>query len=230
MAPERSVTRVERAYEALRSDILAGRHEPGAKLPFADLAPRYDASVGVLREALSRLAAEGLVESVPQLGFRVRSLSVDDLRHLTDARCAIETLVLREALANGGVAWESQVLAAHHQLQNTPQMSEGDPAQLSDEWARAHAAYHDALLMGCPNPRLLAIARSLRDSAELYRRWSVPFDPAHRDVPGEHRAILEAVLAHDEKAALAALTSHIRYTTEVLLRHVDGSGVDAARG
>ncbi|WAL67777.1 GntR family transcriptional regulator [Amycolatopsis cynarae] len=230
MAPERPVTRVERTYDALRTDILAGRHEPGAKLPFADLSPRYDASVGVLREALSRLAAEGLVESVPQLGFRVRSLSVEDLRHLTDARCAIETLVLREALANGGVAWESQVLAAHHQLQHTPQMSEGDPARLSDEWARAHAAYHDALLMGCPNPRLLAIARSLRDSAELYRRWSVPFDPTHRDIASEHRTILEAVLAHDEEAAVAALTRHIRYTTDVLLRHVEGGAVDAARG
>lgn len=229
MAPERAVTRVGRVYQALRADILAGRHEPGAKLPFADLSPRYDASVGVVREALSRLAAEGLVESVPQLGFRVRPLSIEDLRHLTDARCAIEALVLREALANGGVAWESQVLAAHHQLQNTPQMAGDDPAQLSEEWARAHAAYHDALLLGCPNPRLLAIARSLRDSAELYRRWSVPFDPAHRDIPGEHRAILDAVLAHDEEAAVAALTRHIRYTTEVLLRHAESVEVDPAR-
>jgi DNA-binding GntR family transcriptional regulator len=230
MAPERAPTRVERVYASLRNDILAGRHEPGAKLPFGDLAPRYDASVGVIREALSRLAAEGLVESAPQLGFRVRSLSVEDLRHLTDARCAIESLVLREALANGGVTWESQVLAAHHQLQNTPQMADGEAAQISDAWARAHAAYHDTLLSGCPNPRLLAIARSLRDSAELYRRWSVPFDPAHRDIPGEHRAILEAVLAHDAEAAVAALAEHITYTTDVLLRHFSEHEADPVRG
>lgn len=229
MASERPGTRVERVYAALRNDILAGVHEPGGKLPFAELSPRYNASVGVVREALSRLAAEGLVESTPQLGFRVRSLSVEDLRQLTEARCAIEALVLRQALAHGGVSWEAQVVAAHHQLQNTPQMADDDSARISDEWARAHAAFHDALLMGCPNHRLLAIARSLRDSAELYRRWSVPFDPAHRDIAGEHRAIVDAVLAHDTEAAVAALTNHITYTTDVLLRHVAEREADAAR-
>jgi DNA-binding GntR family transcriptional regulator len=221
-------TRAERVYAELRADILAGRQRPGARLPFAELTVRYEASTGVLREALTRLAAEGLVDSEPQYGFRVVPLSVADLQHLTDAREAIETLVLGQAVEHGGVSWESEVLAAHHRLERTPQMAADDASRLSDEWTAAHAGYHHALLAGCPNPRLLAIAESLRDAAELYRRWSVPLAHTHRDIAGEHRAILDAVLAHDTHAATAALTAHIQATTNVLLREADARVDDTA--
>jgi DNA-binding GntR family transcriptional regulator len=221
-------TRTERVYAELRADILGGRQRPGARLPFAELTARYEASMGVVREALSRLAAEGLVESEPQFGFRVVPLSIADLQHLTNARAAIETLVLGQAVEHGGVSWEADVLAAHHRLEHTPQRAEDDPSRLSDDWTVAHAAYHHALLAGCPNPRLLAIADSLRDSAELYRRWSVPLAHGHRDIAGEHRAILDAVLAHDPDAATAALAAHIQHTTNVLLEHADTDLNDTA--
>ena len=221
-------TRAERVYAGLRADILAGRRRPGTRLPFAELSSHYEASMGVVREALTRLTAERLVESEPQYGFRVVPLSVADLRYLTDTRAAIETLVLGQAVAHGDVAWESQVLAAHHRLERTPQMAVDDPGRLSDAWITAHAGYHHALLVGCPNPRLLAIAESLRDAAELYRRWSVPLAHAHRDIAGEHRTILDAVLAHDAEAAVAALTAHIRITTNVLIGQADTQVDDTA--
>ncbi len=214
-------------YAELRADILDGRLRPGARLPFADLTARYEASTGVVREALTRLTAEGLVDSQPQYGFRVVPLSVDDLRHLTGARAAIETLVLAQAVEHGGLSWESDVLAAHHRLARTPQTAADDPGRINDEWTAAHAGYHHALLAGCPNPRLRAIAASLRDAAELYRRWSVPITRAYRDVAGEHRAILDAVLAHDPAAAAAALDAHIQTTTNVLLEE---AGAEPAAG
>ena len=221
-------TRAERVYAELRADILAGRRQPGSRLPFAELSAVYEASMGVVREVLTRLTAEGLVDSEPQYGFRVVPLSVADLRNLTDARAAIETLVLGQAVEHGGLTWESEVLAAHHRLERTPQQAVDDPTRLSADWTAAHAAYHHALLAGCPNPRLLAIADSLRDSAELYRQWSAPLGHAHRDIAGEHRAILDAVLAHDAGSATAALAAHIHATTDVLLREPDARVDDDA--
>ena len=217
MARTSTPTRVDRVYAALRSDILGGRQQPGSRLPFADLSARYEASMGVVREALTRLQGEGLVESEPQFGFRVVSVSAESLRNLTEARCAIETLVFRSSIQNGDLAWESAVLAAHHRLDRTPQMETDDPARLSDAWSSAHAAFHLALLAGCPNPILLGTAVSLRDSAELYQRLSVPEDATERDIPAEHRAILDAALAHDEDLASALLTRHIQRTTDILL-------------
>lgn len=221
-------TRAERVYAELRADILAGRQPPGARLPFAELTARYQASMGVVREALTRLAAEGLIESEPQYGHRVMPLSAADLNHLTDARRTIEPLVLDQAIEHGGVAWESEVLAAHHRLERTPQTAAGEPGRLSDDWTTAHADYHNTLLAGCPNPRLLAIARSLRDAAELYRQWSVALAHPDRDIAAEHRAILDAVLAHDAGKATAALTTHIQNTTDVLLDQASMKSDDTA--
>lgn len=217
MGRSSSPTRVERVYNALRGDILAGRRPPGTRLLLADLLGAYQASMGVVREALTRLQGEGLVEAEPQYGFHVIAISDSSLRHLTEARCVIETLVLRSSIANGGIAWESDVLAAHHRLDRTPQMDAADPSQVSEEWSAAHAAFHLALLAACPNPFLLSSAVSMRDSAELYRRWSVPRDESHRDIPAEHRGLLEAALAHDADAAAELLTRHIQRTTDILL-------------
>lgn len=211
-------------YAELRADILAGRRAPGTRLPFTELCSRYEASMGVVREALMRLTEQGLVESQPQHGFRVTPLSADDLAHLTDARCLIEAAALRQSVENGSVEWESLVLAAHHRLERTPQPDPTDPDRLAEDWVTAHADYHHAMLSACPNPRLLAVAEGLRASAELYRRWSVPLGHEQRDIAGEHRKMLDALLDHNADDAVRLLTEHIRHTTNVLIEQTGSPG------
>jgi DNA-binding GntR family transcriptional regulator len=211
-------TKAERVYELLRGDILAGRLPPGARLRYAELCERYAASTGVLREAMLRLCEQGLVKGEPQQGFQVVGLSVEDLRDLTEARVVLETLVFRSALANGDIEWESGILAAHHRLARTPQHDIDDPDRLSDDWVTKHAAFHHALLDGCANQRLKEIARSLRDSAELYRQWSLPLgNGAERDISSEHDELLEAVLVRDADRAVESLPTHITRTSNMLL-------------
>lgn len=218
-------------FGSLRADILAGRLTPGSRLPFAELCARYDASMGVLREALSRLAEQGLVRVEPQQGYRVTPLSVEDLADLTAARVRIEGLVLREAIAEGDLGWESQVIALLHTLARTPQTDPDDPARLGEAWTRAHAAFHAGVLAGCGNRRLRAVADGLRDSAELYRQWSLPLGHAgDRDIAGEHRALLDAVLERDADNAVTVLTRHIEHTTEVLLDQAATTGRAVASG
>ncbi|MET8832121.1 GntR family transcriptional regulator [Streptomyces sp. NPDC004610] len=206
----------------LRADILSGRLLPGARLKFPVLGARYDASVSVLREALVRLAEQGLVRSEPHQGFVVTPLSPETLTELTDARTELETLVLRRSIAEGDLSWESRLVAAHHTLERTPYTAPGDESRITDHWSTAHAAFHTALLDGCGNRRLLQIALGLRDEAELYRRWSQPLggEPG-RDLAAEHRALLDAALARDPESASTALCDHIRHTTELLLTFAD---------
>jgi DNA-binding GntR family transcriptional regulator len=165
-------TRAEAAYARMRADILTGRLLPGQRLLTAELTARYGASVGALREGLSRLAEQGLVTSEPRHGFRVKPVDREDLIHLTDARKAIESLVFRRSLEAGDLAWESRLVAAHHVLDGTPQLSDEDPRRVNEAWAAAHSTFHSVLLEACPNGRLRDIASGLRDAAELYRRWS----------------------------------------------------------
>lgn len=211
-------TKAERVYEVLRADILAGRLQPGSRLRYAELCDRYETSTGVLREAMLRLSEQGLVKGEPQQGFQVVDLSIEDLRDLTGARVVLESLALRSALDDGDIEWESRILASHHRLSRTAQYDADDPDRLSDEWVAEHAEFHRALLDGCTNRRIKEIASSLRDSAELYRRWSLPLGKgADRDVAAEHDQLLQAVLDRDTDRAVQSLTNHITATSNILL-------------
>jgi DNA-binding GntR family transcriptional regulator len=215
-----AATRTEQVYTVLRADILAGRIMPGSKLRFAELTGRYDCSTSVVREGLTRLVEQGLVQSEPQHGFHVTPLSDDDLHDLTTARCELEGLVLRMSIEHGDIAWESAVVAAHHGLDRTCMQAEDDPELMNEEWIRAHRHFHEALLAACPNQRLRNMALSLRDAAELYRRWSRRIgNDEHRDVPGEHRSLADAALRGDVVVAVELLHEHLRRTTRALGGH-----------
>lgn len=216
MSSNHAATRTLNVYEAMRADILSGRVAPGEKLPFAALVERYQGSVGIIREGLQRLTEQGLVEAEPQRGFSVVKISAEDLQDLTTARVEIEVLALRYALRNGDTEWEALLVAAHHRMATTPQYGD-DPQRFAEPWAKAHGAFHNALLAGCANRRILTAALSLRDSAELYWRWSAPHFDRDRDIAQEHRDILDASIGRDTGRACELLSKHICRTTESLL-------------
>jgi DNA-binding GntR family transcriptional regulator len=201
-------TRTEEVFEGLRSDLLNGELAPGQRLKLVALAERFSVSMSVVREALTRLAEQGLVVANPQRGFSVMPLSVDDLSDLTRTRVQLESLALRQSIALGGLEWESAVVATHHMLERTA-VNAAD-GRLNEDWPNAHRAFHQALLSGAQSPRLEAIVNSLRDSAELYRRWywALTGDQI-RDLAAEHRHLRDCALARDADAAVAALAEHI---------------------
>lgn len=230
----RAETRAEATFRQLRSDILAGRIAPGAKLAFAPLCETYGVSIGVLREALSRLGELGLVVNEPQLGYRVTPVSLADLEDLTISRCEIEGAALALAVESGDLEWESRVVASHHSLERTDPWHEGDRTLVNPAWATRHAAFHAALLSGCPAPRLISLASSLRDAAEVYRSWAhgggergpeVTLDSGRRDFVGEHRAIVTAALDRDAAEASRLLKEHLRHTAQLILDTVDWSAL-----
>ncbi|MFC4055104.1 GntR family transcriptional regulator [Actinomadura syzygii] len=209
-------TRVHDVYARVRQDLLAAHYRPGQWLRLAPFQQEFQVSLSVVREAFSRLAAEGLLESVALRGFRVRELSGDDLQDLTDARIHIEVLVLRESLASGGTQWEADLLAAHHVLERTPIRAPSGRG-VNREFIPVHAAFHHALLAGCRNARLLMIARELRDNAELYRMWSPVVDQSGRDIAWEHRELTRLALERDVEACADLLARHIDHTRQALL-------------
>jgi DNA-binding GntR family transcriptional regulator len=212
-------------YEQVRGAILSGRLRPGQRLKVADLSAEHGVSLNVVREALNRLTGEQLVRAEPQIGFAVTDLSLDDLADLTNVRIAIESTALRWAIEHGDMDWESQMVAAHYRLANTPMTTEGEPPLLTSEWIREHSEFHSVVLGGCASARMRDITRSLSDAAEIYRRWSLVAHPS-RDLAGEHASIMKAALDRDVDKAVAALTMHIERTRDTLVKN---SGADAQR-
>ena len=207
---------VEDVYGTLRADILFGRRLPGSRLQLNELAEAHDVSLSVVREAVTRLASEDLVEAAPQRGFRVRPLSVEHLRDLTWVRVQLESLALRESIAKGDVSWEADLVAAHHRLAVTPTYFEDGTGNL--EWLTAHGGFHAALAAGAGSPILERLRRQLYDAAELYRMWAsnLPHHPNREQVNDEHRAIFEAALTRDADRAVDLLTRHLETTAHHL--------------
>jgi DNA-binding GntR family transcriptional regulator len=218
-----------KVFEDLRFAILNRELAPGTRLKPAELGRELGVSLGVVREALGLLAAKSLVRIDRNRGFHVTTLSLEDLANLTFARVTNEGAALRLSVQRGGVTWESEVLAAHHRLASLPMFLPDGPDLRSEEWARAHLAFHHKLIDACGNPILLDICDRLSDAAELYRAWSgVSGREAGRDVVGEHQALCDAALAHEADRAVDLFEKHISLTQTLLVDSGLASGQDQA--
>jgi DNA-binding GntR family transcriptional regulator len=212
-------SRTEAVYFRLRADILSCRLKPGARLKINELCFGLGVSLGAVREALSRLSAEGLVVSEAHKRFQVAPISVADLEDLTQARIEIETLCLRRAIAAGGIDWETGLISAFHRLSRLPVRAVGDEQRVNEDWAQAHADYHLALVAACDSLWLLRVRATLYAQSERYRRLSAPVTGRSRDVNAEHRRIMEAALAGDGDKACRLLCEHLLMTKD-LVRHL----------
>ena len=203
-------------YDRIRRDLLAGVYGPGQRLPIAALCERYGAGLSVAREALTRLAEQGLIRAERNRGFATIALSVDELEDLMLARVQIEEACLRRSMVRGDTRWEASVVAAHHALTKAPRVEDpvADSAGFA-EWTEAHAAFHAALCAASASPRLLELRQSLFDTAEIYRTWLRP-PGGLRDRAAEHREIMDAVLVRDSAKACALMTVHITRTSDQL--------------
>ena len=201
-------------FGSIRNDILEMRLLPGAKLRSDDLKAMYDTGTSPLREALSRLAEEGLVTSEDQRGFRVTPMTPSDYVDLTNLRRKVEILAVTNAIENGTDAWESALVGAFHHLFLAKTVSSGFP----DEWAHRHSLFHEALVSACVSPRLLRIRRQLFEHFMRYQRI-VPSDSINKsvlDVKNRHKEIMEAVLSRDIEKTAFLVGAHIQVVDVIM--------------
>jgi len=212
---DKVISKTNEAYQVLRNAILWGELPAGSRLRTNVLTKEYDIGLGALREALSRLSAEGLTQAEAYRGYVVTPISAEDVEDLARVRTAIETQCLVWAIENGTLDWESNIVAATHRLVNSAR--ELDQEARPATWTQAHSDYHAALVGGCGSPRLLQIRDSLYEQSERHRRLelSIPHD---RNAEDEHRLLAEAVIARDTPRATRLMHSHINRTTEFIVR------------
>lgn len=220
-APRSGKTLVENAYATLRREILDGAFEPGAKLRTEELRARYNISGSTMREALTRLLGEALVTSEGQRGFRVAPASLEDFHDLTEVRKLIETEALRQSIARGDEAWESQVVATFYRLSKVEERLAEDPAGPLGEFEARNREFHQALIAACPSRWLHHMIGLLFQQSERYRRIALAKRSIPRDVHAEHRAIFDATLARNADLACQLTMDHIERTLIVLRSALD---------
>lgn len=193
--------------------MINGRWAPGDRLQLNQLSQQFGTSSTVVREALTRLSGERLVVLKPNRGFFVPTLSLDELQDITRLRCVNERLGITLAIERGDLAWESELIAAHHTMERTPPRDENN--QLTAEWAAAHQAFHAKMISACGVPTLIDLANTLSDLTQLYNRWAASATNwTGRDLAAEHRELLDAALARDAEKTADLLDCHYQKTVD----------------
>jgi len=214
--PPAAATLATAICDRIRADILAGRRKPGGKLRLEALKSEFVVSWSPIREALSRLAAEGLVQAEEQRGYRVAPVSRSQLAEVIRLRTLLESMALQASIEHGDDAWEADVLAAHHRLSKLENRRYGSP--LAEQWERWHRTSHETLIRACGMPTLLQFCGQLHDMNDRYRRLFLSAHKFDRNVAGEHRAITEATLARNAAKACRLLEAHIQRTGRNILQ------------
>lgn len=202
----------EYVYRSLKSQILSGAIEPGARLIELSIAAEFGVSRTPVREALKRLAVENLVVSDPSRGMVVHSPDVGEIE---------EVLIVREALDALAAS-----LAAHRITPSelarlnvvVDAMAEAIRDGRREQVITANTHFHDVIYAAAGNDMLNRLGRDLR---EFVRRFTtLPFASLQRvdDVLAEHRAIVAALEAHDPEAAERASRAHLAAAREYNVR------------
>lgn len=209
--------------DALREDIVSGVLTPGQRLTAAHVSERYNVSPTPLREALQRLAADGLVEIDPRLGATVAPISLAHLRDTYRVRELLECLALEDSIdrADTNPNWGDDLrrLFGDFQVAVALAQQESDPADGILSWSKAHRAFHDGLLANCESKWLKDLLNILTHHTERYRMLSA--QTGVRDPISEHATIFAAAATRDKEGAVEAMRQHLRRTVDVIERSLE---------
>jgi DNA-binding GntR family transcriptional regulator len=203
-APLENLTLWQRVYDHLREEILAGRLQPGTELAEVALSEQLGVSRGPIREAMGRLAAEGLVTVRPRRGAVVRLLSKDEFLELYQVREALEIMAVRLAVPRLG----PDDFAVLQRLIETM----GKHAERNEvvEFFEANGAFHAHLLEASGNRKLQELYGQLLGQMGRYRMRSLTLRGNLQRSVAEHAAILRAAKRGDTERAAHLMSEHIR--------------------
>ncbi|MHA7987434.1 GntR family transcriptional regulator [Rathayibacter sp. CAU 1779] len=209
------------AYQRLRDDIIEWNLEPGTLLGEIETAQRLGVSRTPVREALSRLMAEGLVSSGTGRTAMVSLVSLSDVKRLFEYRVALETQAARLAASRRDPAVFEQLrerfLGASVTTTSGAKQDLGPsterPYSLADE-------LDDAIDAATDNPYLVRALRDLRGHLARYRRHARTNPARLDDATKEHLIIVEAILSGDGTLASQATAVHLHRSLENILATV----------
>lgn len=194
---------------------MGGDLTPGARMGEAELAERLGVSRTPVREALSRLAAEGLVEIVPNRGARVATWTVAELEGVFDLRSVLEPQLTAFAVPNAGPADVEELGDLAQQMAD---IGCPGPRQDLDALVPLNRAFHDRLVVLAAHPAL-ATALAAAIHPPIVRRNFLTYDEASlRRSLAHHVEIVAAIRAGDPAWARAVMTSHIANARAVMVR------------
>lgn len=190
----------ERIYTTLRQRIMRCEIVPGATLDASSIARDHEVSKTPVRDAMQKLAAEGLVTILPRSGYRVAPITFQAVHEILDLRAAIGPHAAHQAARYATTA----EIAALRQivLEYTKPMDIGTMQQVARR-------FHISIARCSRNRRIVALSENLFDELERLLRFAIDFSTKMAEHSDEHTALVDAIEARDGDRAAAIEAAHI---------------------
>jgi len=203
----------KKVYNYVREQVLNGEIKANERLIETKIAKQIGTSRTPVREALHSLEIEGLIESIPRIGYTVKPLSDHEAEEICEIRCAIECLAARWALTK---AREKLIKELRKNITAAEVwVAKGDLAAFTE----SDAQFHEIVAKLSGSKRLLELAQTLRRHMLRYRLESVYVaDPALRAIEG-HKNILRAIEGGDLEDVYETIRFHLDQSKKDTLRY-----------
>ncbi|GAB0113269.1 GntR family transcriptional regulator [Acidisoma sp. C75] len=197
------VTAAMAIYRALRAAILSLDLPPGAALLDRRLSDQFQVSRTPVREALIRLAEEGLVEIRPQSGTFVSRIQAEAIPEALDLRLALESMTVRRAAMAADAAAAARLARI---------LAEQQAAATAEDAARFHVAdeaFHEAIAEIAGRPAAWRLIQEVKQALDRARRLTLPAPGRMAQVMAEHGAIQAAIAAAKPGKAERRMADHL---------------------
>jgi DNA-binding GntR family transcriptional regulator len=198
-----SETFQHQAYEYVKEQIINLRYKPSQVITDTQVAQELNISRTPVREAFHRLENEGLLINEARRGWRVYSLSIDDIHELFDIKIAIEGMLARCAAERGSEEERAELLACFEQMQAAA--ASGD----SETWLKCDFKLHDIIFAMAGNARAERIVANLNDQWHRVRIGYATMRARMAASTVEHEAFVKAIVEGDAEAAQRLMEQHL---------------------
>jgi DNA-binding GntR family transcriptional regulator len=214
-----ATTMAERAYRAIKEDIVTGVFRPGDLIKEADLAVHYHIGKTPVREALQGLQKEGLVDVIPRAGYIVSAVTTRDVQEVFQLRLILETAAAELAAKN----------ATHEELRRLVdsadfQYTHGDRGSYKS-FLTCNTEFHHMVALSSGNERLAQIVLRLLEDLERLFHFELDLRDSAEEMVEEHKALVAALVERDADKARGVMGAQIRRSRDRVLEAIVGSGV-----
>jgi DNA-binding GntR family transcriptional regulator len=212
-------------YETIKREIITCTLMPGQQIAQPQLAERYGVGVTPVREALQKLAREGLIQSIPRFGYLVKTITITDISEIFELRAILESAAVRLAA----------VRATPAQLELLEKLADctyvyKDRASYS-EFLSHNREFHLELAIASGNRRLVEIISQSLDELNRVFHLGLDLKDSANEMRCEHRDLVNALIQKDadgaEQITLAQIDRSKQRVFEALIPYGNKSSPEA---
>lgn len=204
-------------YSALRQEIIDGKLNYGERINEVKISQTLEVSRGPVRESISKLEQEGLLERDEKNMLRVYTPNADDLKDIYECRRSLESLAAEKAakaITEKSLAYLEELMNKSSEVLETTQDLEQSTSQFLD----LNSEFHNIIIMESGNQRLSDQVEQLKSLTRLYRKYNIHNHERRTIAHYQHFNIFVALKDRDSKKAKELMVEHIQYDMESLLK------------